>query len=87
MAGLSILAGGAAAWLTGAESAMASVGATAPAQHPFGGDIIIKSQVDPNFCLNDLPAPANPASEADVSQCITQTGNIGRSPTRTEAQW
>jgi hypothetical protein len=68
--GLSLaLAGGATGWLTSTEGAAASAKFAPPNQQPFGSGLIFHTQLDPNFCLTDLPAPAQPASEASISQC------------------
>jgi hypothetical protein len=63
-------AGGAMAWISGAHEAAAS---TTNVQ-PHGVNFTIHSDVDPNFCLEDIPAPADPASEASMSQCIDRDG-------------
>jgi hypothetical protein len=71
LVGLSLpVAGAATAWLTGAQAAVAS---TKLAQ-PNGVDFTLHASVDPNFCLEDIPAPAVPASEASMSQCINRNG-------------
>lgn len=67
-----LLAGGASAWLTRAGAAVPVTKITPPGEQPNESQIIIKSQVDPNFCLANTPAPANPASETSVSQCANQ---------------
>ena len=71
LVGLSLpMAGGATAWLTGAEAAVASTTLV----QPNGVDFSVHASVDPNFCLEDVPAPADPASEASMSQCVNRNG-------------
>jgi hypothetical protein len=71
LVGLSLpVAGAATAWLTGAEAA---VGSTQLAQ-PHGVNFTLHTSVDPNFCLEDIPAPADPASEASMSECAIRDG-------------
>jgi Ricin-type beta-trefoil lectin domain len=65
-----VLAGGATAWLTGAGAAVPATKAAPPGDQPYESDLIIKSAVDPNFCLANTPAPENPASVTSVSQCV-----------------
>jgi Ricin-type beta-trefoil lectin domain len=64
-----ILVGLAAAWVNGANAAVASTRLTAAIAQPHGVNFSIHSKVDPNFCMEDFPAPGNPASEASISQC------------------
>jgi hypothetical protein len=64
-----VFAGGATAWLTRAGAAVPAPKVTPPGQQPNESQLIIKSQVDPNFCLANTPAPENPASQTSVSQC------------------
>lgn len=62
-------------WLTGAGAAPASAKqVTPPGTQPSGVNFSIHSSVDPNFCLQDTPAPALPASEASMSQCAIRDG-------------
>lgn len=69
--GLSLpVAGGATAWLTGAGAAVAST----KLDQPHGADLTIHASVDPNFCLEDAPAPAVPSSQASMSECAADTG-------------
>jgi hypothetical protein len=71
LVGLSLpVAGGATAWLSAADAA---VPATKLSQ-PHGVDFTIHTSVDPNFCLEDVPAPAVPASQASMSECAARTG-------------
>jgi hypothetical protein len=68
------LAGGATAWLFGADSAVASTPLAQPLLQPNGVDFSIHSEVDTNYCAEDTPAPGNPASEASMSQCADNDG-------------
>ena len=69
--GLSLpAAGGAMVWLWGLDEA----GASTTNVQPHGVNFTIHSDVDTNFCLEDIPAPADPASEASMSQCIDRDG-------------
>ena len=52
----------------------ASAAHAQPSLQPNGVDFSIHSQVDPNFCMEDVPAPDNPASEASMSQCAVRDG-------------
>jgi Ricin-type beta-trefoil lectin domain len=71
--GLSLaLAGGATAWLTAADAALASTTRAQPRLEPNGVNFSMHSVVDPNFCVEDTPAPGNPASEAEMSQCAVR---------------
>ncbi len=63
-----VLAGGATAWLTEATAAVASTTQVQPRLQPNGVNFTMHSVVDPNFCVEDTPAPGNPASEAEMSQ-------------------
>ncbi len=70
LVGLTVpIAGGATAWLTAADAAV-----PATVSQPHGVNFTIHTSVDPNFCLEDIPAPAVPASEASMSQCIDRDG-------------
>jgi hypothetical protein len=69
--GLSLpVAGAATAWLTGADAAVPAT----KVNQPHGVNFTLHASVDPNFCLEDIPAPALPASEASMSQCINRDG-------------
>jgi hypothetical protein len=64
-------AGGGTAWLTtGAQAAAAPT----KLDQPHGVDFTIHSSVDPNYCVEDIPAPADPASEASMSECAARDG-------------
>ncbi len=66
LVGMSLpVAGAATAWLTGAEAAVASN----ELMQPHGVNFTLHTSVDPNYCLEDTPAPADPASEASMSEC------------------
>jgi hypothetical protein len=67
--------GGATAWLTGAGAATASsTNVSPPGTQPHGVNFSIHSEVDVNYCLEDIPAPAVPASQASMSQCAARNG-------------
>jgi hypothetical protein len=66
------LAGGATAWLTADAGAHPSAASTPPGNQPNGVNIVIHASADTNFCLEDSPAPTNPASEASISQCAVR---------------
>jgi hypothetical protein len=69
------LGGGATAWLTQAgATAVPSSTRTPPGNQPNGVNFTIHSEVDPNFCVEDIPAPAVPASEASMSECVNRDG-------------
>jgi hypothetical protein len=75
LVGLSLaLAGGATAALTGADAAVASTTQVQPRTEPNGVNFVLHSIVDPNFCMEDTPAPDNPASGASMSQCAVRNG-------------
>jgi hypothetical protein len=63
--------GGATAWLTGAgAAAVPAIRPAPPGAQPNGVNFTIHSSVDPNFCVEDTPAPQDPASETILSQCV-----------------
>jgi len=67
------LGGGATAWLTGAgATTIPAAKATPPGTQPNGVNFTIHTILDPNFCLEDTPSPALPASEAIASQCAAR---------------
>jgi hypothetical protein len=68
------LAGGATAWMAGAEAATAATTHVQPRLPPNGVGFSIHSEVDTNFYAQDTPAPGNPASEASMSQCPARNG-------------
>jgi hypothetical protein len=75
LVGLSFaFAGGATAWLSGAEPAVASIKQAATVTQPHCVNFTIHSSVDTNYCVEDIPAPAVPASEASMSQCADRDG-------------
>jgi hypothetical protein len=75
LVGLSLALGGsAAALLTQAEAGGASTAHAQTRLQPNGVDFGLHTELDPNFCLEDIPAPENPASEASVSQCAVRDG-------------
>jgi hypothetical protein len=43
-----------------------------PGIQPNGINFTIHTIVDPDYCLEDTPAPANPASEAIMSECAAR---------------
>jgi hypothetical protein len=71
--GLSVALGaGATTGLAGADAAFASTTRIQPHLQPNGVGFSMHSVVDPNFCVEDTPAPGNPASEAEMSQCAAR---------------
>ena len=73
--GVSIaLAGSVVTLVTEGRAGGASAAHAQPSLQPNGVDFSIHSQVDPNFCMEDVPAPDNPASEASMSQCAVRDG-------------
>jgi hypothetical protein len=73
LAALSLVSAGiiATPWLIAANGAAAAT-QSAPAIAPNGVNFVIHSEVDQNYCLEDTPAPDNPASEASLSQCAVR---------------
>ena len=59
-------------WDTAANGADAAGPQNAARLEPNGVNFTIHSEVDQNFCLEDSPAPDNPASEASISQCAVR---------------
>ena len=69
------LGGGVTAWLAGAGAAAAtSAKVSPPGTQPHGVNFTIHSEVDVNYCMEDIPAPAVPASQASISQCAARDG-------------
>jgi hypothetical protein len=68
------LAGSALALSTEPQAGAAAATRAHPNLQPKGVDFSIHSQVDPNFCMEDVPAADNPASEASMSQCAARDG-------------
>jgi hypothetical protein len=50
-----------------------ALGVTPPGVQTNGTDFVLHSEADQNFCLDDVPSPDNPASEASVSQCAVRS--------------
>jgi hypothetical protein len=63
------MAGVATTWLVAASAATPSVALAPPSPQPNGVNFTIHSHLDPNFCVQDVPAPSVPASEASMTQC------------------
>jgi hypothetical protein len=67
------LGGVATAWLTGAgANTVPAVKQVPPGTQPNGVNFTIHTSLDPTFCVDDTPAPQNPASEASMSTCVTR---------------
>ena len=70
-----VVSGGVSAWLIAADPAVASVKVTTlAATEPNGVNFTIHTELDPSYCMEDTPAPAVPASEASMSQCVARDG-------------
>jgi len=75
LAGLILALGaGSTAWLTGAGAAAPTAKPAAPGPQPNGVNYTLHSEVDTNFCLEDTPAPQEPASEASMAECAVIDG-------------
>jgi hypothetical protein len=67
------LTGGVTASLSGIDAAVAASTVNARGLQPNGTGFVLHSDSDQNFCLDDVPSPDNPASEASVSQCAVRS--------------
>jgi hypothetical protein len=67
------LGGGTTAWLIGAGAdTVPAVKQAPPGTQPNGVNFTIHTVIDPNFCVEDTPSVAVPASEATMSECAAR---------------
>jgi hypothetical protein len=59
-------------WLAEANGSVRGHAVASLQSQPYGVGISIHSKVDPNCCLQDTPALADPATEASMSQCVVR---------------
>lgn len=73
LAGLVLaVSGGVTMGLTGAAAAPRPAIHMPPGPQPHGINIVFHSKVDPNFCVEDTPAPFTPASATSISACAVR---------------
>jgi hypothetical protein len=71
---VSLGVGGTALLLGAGAAAASSTKSSPPGTQPHGVNYKIHSEVDVNFCIEDIPSSSVPASEASMSQCATRDG-------------